>query len=57
MFMVKLPVPVGWPETGVGTDVKDAICPFATKANKLATIKTIFVSNFPCIRVSGCTQI
>ena len=25
--------------------------PFATKANKLATIKTIWVSNFPLMRV------
>ena len=55
--MVKVPVPVGWPEAGVGTDVKDAICPFATKANKLVTIKIIFVSNFPCIRFDACNQI
>ena len=30
---------------------------FATKANKLATIKTICVSNFPLMRVGDCTQI
>jgi hypothetical protein len=40
-----------------GMEVNDVTCPFAIKANKQATIKIIFVSNFPLIRVHACTQI
>ena len=40
-----------------GTVTKEEFCPFAIKANKQATIKIIFVSNFPLIRVHACNQI
>ena len=40
-----------------GMEVKDVTCPFATKANKQATIKPILVSIFPPIRFDACNQI